>query len=59
MCLLTDHSKFLKHSEEMNYSIAENDSVLLEDCLDYVSYKKRLRLLQVAKVQIDSGEINR
>ena len=29
----------------INYSIAENDSVLFEDCLDYVSDKKRLRLL--------------
>ena len=34
------------HLEEMNYSIAESDSVLFEVCFDYVSYKKRLRLQQ-------------
>ena len=28
----------------MNYSLGESDSVLFEDCFDFVSYKKRLRL---------------
>ena len=33
--------------------IVESGSVLSEDCLDYLSYKRHLRLLHVTRVQID------